>query len=204
LPEPIKEKYNIDPLVGEGQYLRMERGRKWADTVDTEVIISCRADIEDRTGFNSAFNGPTFTFYVGIQNIDFPITEFDEKNLYILGKNHFDEEWLIIKQYSAEETYQIWKEGKNIMWTYEGQMNYLSHVNEMRGYLLYSNSIYKGESYAGLMKADFILFDQVKLVITINKGAIGEQEAEFIFELGQVQSTTQERDPGHFYTFAKP
>jgi hypothetical protein len=183
----MREKYNIEPRIEKNQRLRMERGSKWIDTVGTDVIISCNVDIEDRRGFNAAFNGPSFTFYVGIQNIDFPVIEFDEKNLCILGKNHSDEEWLIIKQYSAEETFQIWKNGKNIMWTYEGQMNYLSQVNEAKGVLLYSNSIYKGESYAGLLKADFILFDQVKLIITTNKGAIGEQENEFIFEFEQTK-----------------
>jgi hypothetical protein len=188
LPEPMKERYNIDPLLGEGQYLRIERGRKWIDAIDADVAISCLPLVEDRSGFNYAFKGPTFSFYIGIRNKGLPVIQFDEKNIYVFGKNNSDEKWTALKQYSAEETYQIWKDGKTIMWTHESQMDYLLEAHKLKVYLLYSQSIYAGKAYTGFLKADFVLFDQIKLMITINRGTLEERNVEFIYRLEQDQS----------------
>jgi hypothetical protein len=182
----MSEKYDIIPIIGEQQHLRTMRGNKYIDFSDGNVILSCRLDINDRTGFNSAFNGNTFVFYFGMENIYLPILEFDERNIEVFGQHEEFENWIPIRRYLANETYTIWENGKNIMWTLEGQMNYQRQLLELRDVLLYSNSIYKGRSYGGLVKADFNNFRKIKIILLVNKNSLDELEVEYVFEINRI------------------
>jgi len=186
MPSSSNEKFNIEPIVGENQRIRINRGNKFIDYIEKDMIISCRCDIDDRAGVNSAFLGNTFVFYMGIENINYPVIEFDENNLSVYGKNDINDNWKSIKRYSANETFQIWQNGKNIMWTLEGQINYISQVNELKNVLLFSNSVYKGRPYSGLFKAAFENFKYIKVNLIINKDNLMEKNLEFIFSLVKI------------------